>query len=134
MRVVVDTNVLVSAALKETSMPALAVYLIEQRGCLLKSADTEQELLQVVARPRLAPLIAPRFLEWLSKLLAVAEAVTVTERVAVCRDPKDDKFLELAVNGHADLIVSGDNDLLALNPFRGIPIVQPATFIRAVTG
>jgi predicted nucleic acid-binding protein len=49
-------------------------------------------------------------------------------------DPKDDKFLELAVNGHADMIVSGDSDLLALNPFRDIPIVPPAIFIRAVTG
>lgn len=134
MRVVVDTNVLVSAALKETSLPALAVYLIEQRGCLLKSTATEQELLQVMARPRLAPLLAPRFLEWLSKLLAGAETVTIMERIAVCRDPKDDKFLELAVNGRADIIVSGDNDLLTLNPFHEIPIVQPAAFIRAITG
>lgn len=134
MRIVVDTNVLVSAVLKETSLPALAVYLIEQRGCLLKSSATEQELLQVIARPRLAPLIAPRFLKWLSKLLAGAETVTITEQIAACRDPKDDKFLELAVNGRADLIVSGDNDLLVLNPFREIPIVQPAAFIRAVTG
>ena len=45
-------------------------------------------------------------------------------------DPKDDKFLELAVNGHADLIISGDADLLALNPFRGIPIVTPADFVQ----
>ncbi len=134
MRIVVDTNVLVSAVLKETSLPALAVYLIELRGGLLKSAATEQELLQVIARPRLAPLIAPRFLEWLSKLLAGAEPVTITERIAACRDPKDDKFLELAVNGRADLIVSGDNDLLVLNPFREIPIVQPTAFIRAITG
>jgi putative PIN family toxin of toxin-antitoxin system len=50
--------------------------------------------------------------------LSAAELVTITERIAACRDPKDDKFLELAVNGHADLIVSGDGDLLALNPFR----------------
>jgi predicted nucleic acid-binding protein len=58
-----------------------------------------------------------------------AELVTITARIAACRDPTDDKFLELAVNGHADLIVSGDADLLALNPFRGIPIVTPATFL-----
>lgn len=134
MRVVIDTNVLVSAALKESSLPALAVYLIERRGGLLKSTATEQELLQVMARPRLAALIAPRFLEWLTKLMAAAEMVTIVERVAACRDPKDDKFLELAVNGRADVVVSGDNDLLALHPFREIPIVQPAAFIRAVTG
>lgn len=134
MRVVVDTNVLVSAALKETSSPALAVYLVEQHGCLLKSTATEQELWQVMARPRLAALMAPRFLEWLATLMAAAEQVSIAEPIAACRDPKDDKFLELAVNGKADLIVSGDADLLALTPFRGIPIVQPATFIRAITG
>ena len=49
-----------------------------------------------------------------------------------CRDPTDDKFLELAVNDHADLIVSGDGDLLALNPFRQIPIVTPAAFVQGV--
>jgi predicted nucleic acid-binding protein len=47
-----------------------------------------------------------------------------------CRDATDDKFLELAVNGRADLIVSGDADLLAMNPFREIPIVTPATFVQ----
>jgi hypothetical protein len=55
-----------------------------------------------------------------------AELVTITERIAACRDPTEDKFLELAVNGYADLIVNGDGDLLALNPFRDIPIVTPA--------
>jgi uncharacterized protein len=57
---------------------------------------------------------------WLKKLLIVAELVTITERITACRDPTDDKFLELAVNGHADLVASGDGDLLTLNPFREI--------------
>jgi uncharacterized protein len=56
------------------------------------------------------------------------------ERIAACRDATDDKFLELAVSGVADLILSGDGDLLVLNPFRGIPIVTPATFVQAATG
>ena len=60
--------------------------------------------------------------------MVAAELVRITERIAACRDPTDDKFLELAANGRADLIVSGDTDLLALNPFRGIPIVTPAIF------
>jgi uncharacterized protein len=63
--------------------------------------------------------------------MAAAELVTITERIAACRDPTDDKFLELAVNGHADLIVSGA-DLLALNPFRQIPIVTPAAFVQGI--
>ena len=132
MRVVIDTNVLVSAALKEKSLPAMAAHIVAESGLLLKSTITEQELFVTLARPRLAQLIPPRFREWLSELVAAAELVTITERITACRDPKDDKFLELAINGHADLIVSGDGDLLALNPFREIPIVAPATFVRGV--
>ena len=62
--------------------------------------------------------------------MAAAELVTLTERIVACRDPTDDKFLELAVNGHTDLIVSGDGDLLALNPFREIQVVTPAAFVQ----
>jgi putative PIN family toxin of toxin-antitoxin system len=69
----------------------------------------------------------------LSNLLARAELVAIVERIAACRDPTDDKFLELAVNGRANLIVSGDGDLLALDPFRNIPIITPAAFIRRET-
>jgi uncharacterized protein len=66
------------------------------------------------------------------RILAAAELVTITERIAVCRDPTDDKFLELAVNRHADLAVSGDSYLLALHPFRDIPIVTPAMVVQGV--
>jgi uncharacterized protein len=132
MRVVIDTNVLVSAVLKDQSLPALAVHVIEQRGVLLKSTATERQLFDVLARPYFVSLIAPAAHAWLKKLLAAAEAVTVTERIVACRNPTDDKFLELAVSGHAHLIVSGDADLLTLNPFRGIPIVTPAVFVQGV--
>ena len=134
MRVVIDTNVFVSAALKDKSLPAIAVHLVEQRGTLLKSVETERQLFDVLARPYLAALIAPATQAWFQKLLATAEAVAITERIAACRDATDDKFLELAINGRADLIVSGDADLLVLNPFRGIPIVAPATFVQGATG
>lgn len=130
MRVVVDTNVLVSAALKRQSMPGMTALLVERRGGLLKSLATEQQLFGVIARPHLASLIDPEAQAWLRKLMAAADLVTITERIAACRDPTDDKFLELAVNGHADLVVSGDGDLLALNPFRDIPIVTPAAFVQ----
>ncbi len=63
-------------------------------------------------------------------MLAAAELVTIIEAVTGCRDPGDDKFLELAVNGRADVIVSGDDDLLALDTFRGIPIISTAAFAR----
>jgi putative PIN family toxin of toxin-antitoxin system len=131
MMVVVDTNVFVSAALKESSWPAIAVRWIDKYGILLKSLSTEQEVMQVLQRPRFAPKILPLFTDNLSRMFATAELVTITEHVAVCRDPKDDKFLELALNGRADLIISGDADLLVLDQFRNIPIIDPATFGRS---
>src|SRR5882762_6840531 len=130
MRVVVDTNVFISAALKDRSPPSDAAHLAAERDLLLKSTTTEQELFITLVRPRLAPLIPQRFRVWLEDVMAAAELVQIGERITACRDPKDDKFLELAVNGHADLIISGDADLLALNPFRGIPIVTPTAFVR----
>lgn len=130
MRVVIDTNVFISAGLKERSPPNDAVQVVAERYLLLKSAATEQELFITLARPRLAPLIPPPFRDWLRDLFDAAEPVQIVERVIACRDAKDDKFLELAVNGYAELIVSGDADLLALNPFRIIPIVTPAIFVQ----
>lgn len=131
MRLVVDTNVFVSAALKEASWPADTVRWIGKYGGLLKTDVTEKEVFAVLQRPRIAPKIAPSFFDNLRWVFAAAELVTIIEAVTGCRDPDDDKFLELAVNGRADVIVSGDDDLLALDTFRGIPIITPAAFGRA---
>lgn len=132
MRLVVDTNVFVSAVLKAYSLPFFVVRWIDRHGGLLKSIASEQEVLRVLQRPHIAAITIPSFREGLTQMLADAELVAITERIAACRDPKDDKFLELAVNGHADLIISGDADLLALNPFRGISIVTPAHFVHGI--
>jgi len=130
MRVVIDTGVLISAAIKAQTVPSVAVYRAVQRDVVLKSDMTEAELREVITRPYLARLIAPTARVRLTDLMESAELVPVTERIAACRDPKDDKFLELAVNGQADLIMSGDADLLVLNPFRTIPIITPAAFVQ----
>jgi uncharacterized protein len=130
MRAVIDTGVLISAAIKAQTAPSVAVHQIMQRDVLLKSRATEAELMEVIGRPYLARLIAPRARDRLIELMARAELIAVTEHIAVCRDPKDDKFLELAVSGRANFVVTGDADLLVLDPFRGIPIVMPAAFVR----
>jgi putative PIN family toxin of toxin-antitoxin system len=106
MRVVIDTGVFVSAAIKAQTVPNIAVYQAERRGVLLKSRVSEAELMEVIDRPYLARLISPAARNRLLQLMATAELVTITERFAACRDPKDDKFLELALNGHADLILT----------------------------
>jgi putative PIN family toxin of toxin-antitoxin system len=130
MRVVLDTNILISAALKADSAPRLALRWVAQRGVLLKSADTEEEFYRTLRKPKLARLLAGDFLIRLDRLMENAEGVKVVERIRACRDPDDDKFLELAVNGGANMIVSGDTDLRLLRTFRGIPIVGPAAFVR----
>ena len=133
MRVVVDTNVFVSAALKDESLPAQAVQLVEQRGTLLNSAAMERQLFEVLARPHFVPLNPAVARELLRRLLAAAETVVIAERIAACRDPTNDKFLEVALNGRADFIVSGDPDLLVLDPFRDIPIVARADFVQGAS-
>lgn len=131
MRIVVDANVFISAALKETSWPGAVIRWLDRFGGLLKTAVTEQEVFEVLQRPRIADDVVPLHAVRLRRIFAAAELVTITERVTECRDPKDDKFLELAVNGHADVIVSGDADLLVLDAFRDIPIIASAAFDRA---
>jgi putative PIN family toxin of toxin-antitoxin system len=89
-----------------------------------------EELNEVLGRPRFNKyLLEEERLEFLRALVREADLMTVTETVTDCRDPKDNKFLELAVSGNATCIVSGDDDLLILNPFRGIPIVPPKAFL-----
>jgi putative PIN family toxin of toxin-antitoxin system len=109
----------------------MVVRWLDRYGGLLKTTATEQEVLAVLQRPRIAPKIAPFFLDNMRRLFAQAELVAITEAVAACRDPDDDKFLELAVSGRADVLVTGDDDLLVLDTFRGIPIVTPAAFCLA---
>lgn len=67
--------------------------------------------------------------ELLGRLAPLIEIVEVIQHVRACRDPHDDQFLEAAVNGRADSIITGDKDLLELGPFRGIAIVTPAAYL-----
>jgi putative PIN family toxin of toxin-antitoxin system len=133
MRLVVDTNIFASAALKESSWPNAVVRWLDKFGGLLKSTPTEQQVIEVLQRPYFVPRLLPSYLDDVRRIFAKAEPVPIVERITACRDPSDDKFLELAVNGHADVIVTGDLDLLVLNPFRGIPIITPVAFVHART-
>jgi uncharacterized protein len=92
MRVVVDTNIFVSAALKDSSRPGHTVRWLSKHGDLLRSSATEQEAVQVMERPYFAPKIAPFFLDNLRRMFAAAELVAITKRISACRDPRDDKF------------------------------------------
>lgn len=99
---------------------------------LLLSRLTLDELVEVLHRPRLRLKyqLSDRILQATLRLIvARSEFVYPDVRITACRDPKDDKFLEVAVAGKADVIVSGDNDLLVLAPYDSIPILAPNHFL-----
>jgi putative PIN family toxin of toxin-antitoxin system len=129
-RFVLDTGVLVSALLLPLSVPRQAVDRAFAEGVVLASADVIDELDEVLRRPKFNRYLREeeRML-FLAAFIRDAKVVDITKRVTECRDPKDDKFLELAINGDATCIVSGDSDLLILNPFRGIAILTPQEFL-----
>ena len=130
MRFVFDTNVIVSAALLADSVPRQAFDKALDEGRILISVPVLLELSEVLSRKKLNKyLLEEERMRFLVALLKEAELVEITEVVTDCRDVKDNKFLELAVSGKADCIVSGDSDLLVLNPFRGIPILAPREFL-----
>jgi putative PIN family toxin of toxin-antitoxin system len=130
IRVVVDTGVIVSAALLPRSVPRQALDTATAHGLLLFSETTFTEVAEVLRRPKFSRYVSEqKRAEFLHALIDFAETVEVSCQVRQCRDPKDDKFLELASDGHATHIVSGDADLLVLKIFAGVPILSPAEFL-----
>jgi putative PIN family toxin of toxin-antitoxin system len=133
LRVVVDTNVLVSAIILPNSRIG-SIFVELRRGAYipLYHPETLEELIGVLARPHIRTKyhISDGDIRAIVDLLLLrGEAIETIERVAICRDPKDDIFLATALAGGADAIVTGDNDLLAIQIFRGIPIITPAVFL-----
>jgi putative PIN family toxin of toxin-antitoxin system len=119
LRFVFDTNVTISAALLKDSVPREALDLARRLGTILISLPTIDELQEVLGRTRFDRYIGENermlFLESLAREAVLIDIVgTITD----CRDPKDNKFLELAAEGNAACLVTGDKDLLVLNPFR----------------
>jgi len=129
-RSVFDTNVIVSALLQPRSVPRQALDRATGRGKMLLSTPVVEELDAVLRRGRFDRYLSESDrLEFLAALQRDAILIDVTGSAMGCRDPKDDKFLELAVGGDADCLVSGDRDPLTLHPFRSIPIMTPQAFL-----
>lgn len=129
-RVVIDTNVFISGVLSTTSAPARCVEAVVSSGQLVATEATLKELFERLLSPKFDPyLTRARREELLSRLVSVVEIIEVVQQVRACRDPHDDKLLEAAVNGRADVIITGDKDLLELHPFRGVAIVSPAEYL-----
>jgi uncharacterized protein len=133
-RVVIDTNVLISSLLLGTSTPAQAVDKAVTNAQLVSTMETLRELIEKVHSPKFNRYVRrQRWDALLERVASLVEIVDVLQSIRASRDPKDDKFLEAAVNGRADVIVTGEKDLLDLNPFRGIAIVTPAAYLARET-
>ena len=130
-RIVADSNTLISRLLLPQSTPGRAVRRAIDTSQLLISEATLGELADVLSRPKFDRYISIQDRQDFIRLVGrVAEFVPIMYTIRACRDPQDDKILELAVNGRTEIIITGDRDLLALHPFQRIQILSPAVFLR----
>jgi putative PIN family toxin of toxin-antitoxin system len=133
MRAIIDTGVFVSALIrKEGTTGDILRALRDGRFTAIYTTDIVVEIIDVLGRTKFRTKyhIEPDDITALVNLIRLrGDLVTPTQKVTTCRDPKDDKFLEAALAAQTDCIVSGDGDLLDLNPFEEIPILRPAEFL-----
>ena len=136
MRAVVDTGVLVNGLIRRQGTTGeILRALRDGRFTSIYSTPILVETIDVLGRGRFRTKyhIEPEDITALVNLIRLrGELVNPRRTVAICRDPKDDKFLEAALAGKAEAIVSGDADLLALKPFEEIPILRPVEFLARI--
>ena len=129
-RFVIDTNSLISAFLLEKSVSRFAYDRARAAGTIVLSSETYREFGDVFIRPKFDRYVAlSKRQQIIEDIQSVAVLLEVTKTITACRDPKDDKFLLLAVSVGAS-IITGDQDLLVLHPFQNIPILTPANFLQ----
>lgn len=141
VRYVFDTNVIISALLFENSKPDRAFQYALANGEVLLSLDLLEELNEVLGRKKFSKYVTNEEKEeFLETLIERAVLIEIVENVQECRDPKDDKILELALNGEAQYIITGgleeicfaDRDLLVLNPFRNVRVITVEDFLKTI--
>ena len=136
MRAVIDTGVLISALIRRQGTTGDVLRALRDgHFTAIYSTEMIVEIIEVLGRPsfRTKYHIEPDDITGLINLIRLrGELVTPVRRVTACRDPNDDRFLEAALAGNADCVVSGDADLLELTPFENIPILRPAEFLAGL--
>ena len=112
------------------SVPEHALLRAEEADVFALSSAVEREIVEVLNRAKFARVIPPERRRQILEILRV-EAVWFkpTVRITDCRDQKDNKYFELALAAGAEIIVSGDDDLLMLHPWRGVRILRPADYL-----
>jgi len=128
---VIDTNVLISAAIFKGSVQDKVFDKACGLGNIVSSDLLYEELKEVINRNKFDKYFkAGDRSKFLARYKAETKFIAITHRVSKSIDPKDDMFLELALSGQANCIITGDPDLLALNPFENIPIISPKEFLE----
>jgi len=139
IKAVLNANVLASALINSSGPSGQIVRSLAEEGTftLVTSPSLSEEIERVVFYPRVRKYIHAsdeEVRQWVVSLNIIAEIVTPTIDVsAVTADPDDDKYVEAALEGHADFIVSGDSHLLSLESYEGIRIVTPRQFLDILT-
>ena len=132
MRVVVDTNVWVSRLLLAGSVPARAVDKALAQFEVVVSEASVEELADVLSREKFDRYVSLQDRqEFIRRLFQLTTPVSVLSEISDCKDPKDNHILALALDSESDWIVTGDEDLLAMTPWRGIKIVAPGALLAA---
>ncbi len=129
-RVVIDTNVFISALLNPLGTPKKVINIAVSQFTILQSEATYQELATRISKKKFDKYLEKDDrLDFLSSLKNRSLFVDIWHETRVCSDLDDNKFLELAVSGMAQYMITGDNALLILNTYQGIPIITPAEFV-----
>ena len=128
--IVIDASTIVSAALIPDSLPWRALMQARAIDILAFSEPVVSEIVEVLARPKFARrLQLPARSEFQNLLFRNAAWFEPTIRVSDCRDPKDNKYLELVLAATAGALITSDSDLRDLHPWRGIPVMTPREFL-----
>jgi len=130
---VIDTNVLISAALSPNGSPAQVVRFFVEQGCVVFSDETFEEFHSRLWRPKFDAYISREMRQSILRDFSnIAEWIEPETILKLCRDADDDKFLSLAVSAKVNMLVSGDADLTILKSIEGIPIYTPAECLEVI--
>ncbi len=126
-----DTNVLLSSILSKNTPPYKTVNYIENNGFFVFSPETFSELVEVINREKFDKYISRHTREiFLQKMFSNSLIYEIYQKVDLCRDSKDNKFLDVAISSYANCLITGDDDLLSLEYIGNTSIITPREFIE----
>lgn len=130
--IIIDTNVLISGFIFPSSKPGLAIKKALSEYIVCVSNETHKELMEVIQRPKFEKYLRKGDIEFLTSTFSkLARMIEVTQTITDCKDPKDNKFLEVAISANAKFLITGDKrDLLSMNPYRNVNIISVSEFLE----